>query len=179
MKNVYVSEDAPLSVREVRKRHCEIKSKSSSKDIPAWVSNTVLPFIQLEKEGVGKVKYKYNNPIPQLAPDYESDQDTLGVVPESQKIDYRPPSCWETPKTKRDSYTKHSANTTNSTTNLETSSCKKTFSSWKTSFSEEEDLKINNGSLQGMKNKKLLTKIFQGSNAIERKRTIIDLSMEE
>ncbi|KAK2703818.1 hypothetical protein QYM36_017761 [Artemia franciscana] len=113
------------------------------------------------------------------APDYESDQDTLGVVPESQKIDYRPPSCWETPKTKRDSYTKHSANTTNSTTNLETSSCKKTFSSWKTSFSEEEDLKINNGSLQGMKNKKLLTKIFQGSNAIERKRTIIDLSMEE
>lgn len=66
MNNVYVSDDAPLCVREARKRLYETKSKLSRKSIPAWVSNTVPPFIQIEREGVGKVKYMYNEPIPEL-----------------------------------------------------------------------------------------------------------------
>ena len=66
-QNIYVSDDAPLSEREARKRLYEKKSRLSSIGITSWVSNTVPPYLQFERPGGRKVKFTCDESIDELA----------------------------------------------------------------------------------------------------------------
>ena len=66
-QNIYVSDDAPLSVKEARKRLYEKKSRLSSIGITSWVSNTVPPYLQFERPGGRKVKFTCDESIDELA----------------------------------------------------------------------------------------------------------------
>jgi len=65
--NIYVSDDAPFSVREARKKLYEKKLCLKTMGIISWVSNTVPPYLQFERPGGTKVKFTCDEWIEELA----------------------------------------------------------------------------------------------------------------
>lgn len=64
-RNVSVSDDAPISVREARRKLYVKKSRLNAIGVSSWVSNTVPPYIQIDRGGVA-AKFGYDEPIPEL-----------------------------------------------------------------------------------------------------------------
>ena len=66
LKEIYISDDAPLSVREARKSLFEKKAKLKDIGISAWVSKTVPPFLYFDRPNGSRAKFCPSDIIPEL-----------------------------------------------------------------------------------------------------------------
>lgn len=66
-KDIYLSDDAPTAVRDIRKRLIEKRSKLADCGIQAWVTKSVPPLLCFDRPNGLRVSFSVNDVIPELS----------------------------------------------------------------------------------------------------------------